>query len=128
MKQSLYIIKVSSKFSSAHALRHYQGKCESLHGHNFFVEAEVEGNKLDFQTGLLIDFSEIKTYLNSIMEYLDHSYLNEKEPFDNINPSSENIAHYIYKELEKKLENHQVSTRAVSVSENDNSKAIYTEE
>lgn len=128
MKQSVYIVKVSSKFSAAHALRHYQGKCESLHGHNFFVEAEVQGNELDKDTGLLIDFTEIKKYLNSIMDNLDHSHLNEKQPFDSINPSSENIAGYIYKELEKSLQNHQVIVRSVSVSENDNSKAVYMEE
>ncbi len=128
MKQSLYIIKVSSKFSSAHALRHYQGKCESLHGHNFIVEAEVEGRELDSQTGLLMDFSELKDYLNSIVEYLDHGHLNEKPPFDNINPSSENISCYIYQELQNKLQDYQLRVRAVSVSENDNSKAVYMEQ
>ena len=128
MKQSLYIIKVSSKFSSAHALRHYQGKCESLHGHNFIVEAEVEGSELDSQTGLLMDFSELKEYLNSIAEYLDHGHLNEKPPFDTINPSSENISCYIYQELQKKLQDYQLRVRSVAVSENDNSKAVYMEQ
>ncbi|MFW6415096.1 MAG: 6-carboxytetrahydropterin synthase QueD [Thermodesulfobacteriota bacterium] len=128
MTQALYVIKVSSKFSSAHALRHYQGKCESLHGHNFIVEAEVEGRELDSKTGLLIDFSELKNYLNSIVDYLDHSHLNEKPPFDTINPSSENISCYIYQELEKKLQDSEVNVRSVAVCENDNSKAIYMQD
>lgn len=128
MGDSFYIVKVNSKFSAAHALRNYQGKCESLHGHNFFVDVEVQGSSLDSRTGLLIDFSELKDYLNSIMEQLDHFYLNECPPFDEINPSSENLSWYIYQELKKRLRDREVSVRSVSVSENQNSRAVYLEQ
>ena len=52
-------LKVRDKFSAAHFLRDYQGKCEKLHGHTFQVEVEIAVTELD-RTGLGIDFVEIK--------------------------------------------------------------------
>lgn len=88
-------ITVRSEFSAAHALRHYQGKCENQHGHNFAVEAAVEGSRLDAKTGMLLDFGILKKALAAILAPLDHAFLNDTPPFDVINPSSENLARYI---------------------------------
>ena len=60
MSSAFWRLTVRSEFSAAHALRHYQGKCESLHGHNFSVEAVVQGEVLTPDTELLVDFSLIK--------------------------------------------------------------------
>ena len=93
-------LTVRSDFSAAHALRHYQGKCESPHGHNFNVEVVVEGEKLSEDTELLMDFKEIKAMLKVVLEQLDHKDLNLTPMFSVKNPSSENIAAWIYKELQ----------------------------
>ncbi|MFP4391679.1 MAG: 6-carboxytetrahydropterin synthase QueD [Desulfohalobiaceae bacterium] len=125
--QSIFRLQVSSEFSSSHQLRHYQGKCEALHGHNFTVQAEVEGYELEPDTEILIDFKEIKSLLNSILRELDHKHLNELPTFQNRNPSSENLARYIYAELKQLLQGRTVHLRWVSVSEKDTSRAVYLE-
>ena len=67
----LWQLTVSDSFSAAHALRHYQGKCERLHGHNFTVEVTVEGERLEADTEMLLDFSHIKAHLKAALADLD---------------------------------------------------------
>jgi 6-pyruvoyltetrahydropterin/6-carboxytetrahydropterin synthase len=98
----MYQITVEGHFDAAHALRGYQGKCENLHGHRFRVIARVRASKLN-SIGLALDFRELKTKLNEVLEPFDHTNLNEVPPFTGINPSSENIAATVYNELQKKL-------------------------
>lgn len=94
----MYSIKVESSFSSAHNLRGYKGKCEDLHGHNWRVEVVLRRETLD-AVGMVADFKELKSMLNDILEELDHTYLNELPYFKKVNPTSEQIARYIYTTL-----------------------------
>ena len=126
-QSGLWRLKVSSQFSSSHQLRNYQGKCENLHGHNFMVEAEVEGRQLDPDTGILIDFKDLKAELADITDSLDHCHLNDLPQFKEENPSSEHIARYIFKELQKRLEQKPVQISSLSVYEKDSSRATYME-
>jgi len=118
----MYEIKVKYNFSSAHNLRNYSGKCERLHGHNWVVEASFQYKKLD-KDGLAIDFRIAKAALKEIAEELDHSYLNDLQFFKRVNPTSENIARFIYGRIKKKIKN----IKSVAVWENENSCAIYSE-
>lgn len=127
-KKSIFKLKISTHFSSSHQLRNYNGKCENLHGHNFVVEVVVKGSELDKDVEYLIDFKILKKMLNEIIEPLDHVHLNNVPPFDKINPSSENLSKYIYKEMEKKLELYRnVEVEQVGVAENIGSWAFYME-
>ena len=99
----MYSIKVEGYFSAAHNLRGYKGKCESLHGHNWKVEVELCADVLD-KIGMLADFKIIKKQLNAVLEKLDHSYLNKLAYFKKVNPTSENIAKFIYDHLALKVE------------------------
>ncbi len=121
----MYKLKVVDHFSSAHQLRGYQGKCEELHGHNWKVEAEVVGEKLD-HVGLLFDFGELKKLLHEILARLDHRFLNDIEALQKINPSSELLARYIYAELQAKIPS-QVSMVSVTVWESEKACAVYFE-
>ncbi|MDQ7032672.1 MAG: 6-carboxytetrahydropterin synthase QueD [Desulfonauticus sp.] len=123
----VYRLRIRDKFSSAHYLRNYNGKCESLHGHNFKVEVEVYGQKLSQDTEILIDFKELKKMLKKILEDLDHTLLNDLDYFRVSNPSSENIAAYIYKKLKSKLPA-SVQLKYVMVAESDTSMAFVEEE
>ena len=67
----MYRISIYDYFSSAHQLKGYEGKCEEIHGHNWKVEIEVEGNELD-KVGMLIDFKELKNILKGVIDELDH--------------------------------------------------------
>lgn len=94
----MYEISVQEHFDAAHALRGYKGKCENIHGHRFEVAVTLRFNELD-DIGLAYDFSEVKKHLREVLARFDHASLNDVQPFDSINPSSENIASTIYKEL-----------------------------
>jgi len=121
MKYKLSVIK---GFASAHCLREYKGKCENMHGHNWKVRAAFCGTKLD-KTGILIDFTDLKAHLDKIMSYLDHKFLNEIPPFDKTNPTAENIAAFILKEL-KAAETKTAKVCEVEVWESETSSATVT--
>ena len=118
----MYQITVEQHFDAAHALRGYQGQCENLHGHRFKVLARIQTDKLN-DIGLAYDFRALKSHLSHVLDRFDHTYLNEVAPFDNINPSSENIARTIYYELEPKIGD--VSLASIEVWESPDSSAEY---
>jgi 6-pyruvoyltetrahydropterin/6-carboxytetrahydropterin synthase len=121
-------LAVEESFSAAHALRNYGGKCENMHGHNYGVTAVVRGEKLDPDVGIVMDFGELRAALKAILSGLDHRNLSETPPFDTLNPSSENIAAHIYKELVNGLTGRGVEVVSVEVAEKPGQSAIYSEE
>ncbi|MEF2145352.1 MAG: 6-carboxytetrahydropterin synthase QueD [Desulfovibrionaceae bacterium] len=126
MGASLWRLAVKLDFSAAHQLRNYGGKCERMHGHNFGVEVVVEGSKLDEKIQYLVDFKVLKTLTKDVLAELDHCHLNEHPFFVDRNPSSENLALYVYQQLAGKLPEN-VRLVEVSVSEKDAQKATYME-
>lgn len=127
MAKPTWQLTVRSEFSAAHALRHYQGKCEAPHGHNFNVEVVVRGEKLSEDTELLMDFKDIKVKLKAVLDQLDHKDLNLVPFFTRRNPSSENLAAWIYGELKTAFKNERASLYSVSVSEKATQSATYME-
>jgi len=117
-------LKVKSGFAAAHRLVGSGGKCESLHGHNFKVELEVEGERLD-DKGMLLDFGLLKGLLHTVLEKLDHRDLNEIEALGGNSPSSEILARYILGEVGKKMPSSGVKVRSVTVRESDTASATY---
>ena len=96
----MFELMVEETFDAAHALRGYEGPCENLHGHTWKVRIQLQGQKLD-QIGLLEDFKVLKQELKTVLDQFDHKLLNDVKPFETENPSSENLARYIYKEMKK---------------------------
>ncbi|MBU1862703.1 MAG: 6-carboxytetrahydropterin synthase QueD [Candidatus Omnitrophica bacterium] len=123
----MYEVKVLSEFSASHHLRDYGGKCERRHGHNWKVEIICEADTLD-NIGLVVDFKWLKEKVKVIVEELDHVELNDLDYFKKFNPSSENIAYYIFMQLSKAPEiTQKVRLRRVNIWENDSSRASYYE-
>ena len=123
----MFELKVTNHFAAAHNLREFYGKCENLHGHNWFVEVRVRAKELD-KTGLAIDFGVIKKHLNEVLDLIDHKYLNELPEFQENNPSSENIARFIFDRLAPHI--HEATAgrawlHSVSAWESDNASATY---
>lgn len=89
-------------FEAAHLLPNTpEGhKCRRLHGHSFRVAIYVKG-EVEAQSGWIIDFADIKKAFQPIFKRLDHNYLNEVEGLEN--PTSENIARWIWKNLKPDL-------------------------
>ncbi len=127
MKESIWSLRVGSDFSSSHQLRNYRGKCENIHGHNFLVEVEVSGKELDPDTGMLMDFKELKQKLGRVLDELDHKHLNEHKYFQKANPSSENLARFVHDRLKPLLPLDRVRLEWVMVAEKDSSRAFYRE-
>jgi 6-pyruvoyltetrahydropterin/6-carboxytetrahydropterin synthase len=119
----MYQVSVRQHFDAAHYLRGYSGKCEALHGHRFEVVVSVEAGKLS-DIGIAFDFAELKKYVGEVLKRFDHNCLNDVKPFDKINPSSENIAATIYKELKKRLSGLAISQ--IEVWESPESRVTYT--
>jgi 6-pyruvoyltetrahydropterin/6-carboxytetrahydropterin synthase len=98
----MYEITVEKHIDAAHYLRGYQGKCENLHGHRYRVVVKVRASKLN-DIGIAYDFTDLKKHLGEVLERYDHTCLNDVKPFDKINPSAENLAATLYKEMKKLL-------------------------
>lgn len=123
----MFEITVANHIDSAHSLRGYQGKCANIHGHTWRVEVTLKGENLN-GIGLLVDFSEVKKIVREVTEAFDHKLINDIEPFDRVNPSSENLARYVYDEIKKRLSSYEgVSIVRVLVSESRDTSAAYYE-
>jgi 6-pyruvoyltetrahydropterin/6-carboxytetrahydropterin synthase len=96
-----------------------------MHGHNWKIEVTASSDLLD-EAGMALDFSVLKKKTNDILDKLDHQNLNDLDPFNEINPSSENIAFYLFNLLTEDLKDSPVTLTQVTVWESDTSKASYT--
>ena len=112
-------------FSASHQLRGYKGRCERLHGHNWRVRVYLEANELN-ELGMVMDFHALDKIMSEVVARFDHQHLNDVPPFDEINPSSENIAATVYQRLKPKLEGEPVSIASIEVWETPQSWVIYS--
>lgn len=122
----MFEISVIMDFSAAHNLRDYKGKCENLHGHNWQVEAVFATDQLG-KGDMVMDFTVAKKMLKRLLQYFDHGYINETEYFKKYNPTSENIAKFVFQNLVKKVKKYKCRVTQVSVWESPRSKATYYE-
>ena len=121
----MYEITIELYFSSAHRLRQYEGECERLHGHNWKVEVSVASEELN-DLGMVMDFKELKEAAYGIVHRLDHQYLNEIPPFTEINPTTENIAKFMFDELSRSINTDSRKVSKITVWESANSYASYS--
>ena len=120
----MYKIAIQTSFAAAHRLEHYAGQCESLHGHNWRVEVVVCAGELN-AVGIAVDFAELKAATRSILSSLDHTLLNDLPPFSSCNPSSENIARWLYEQICAYFADRAVTVACVTVWESDNAWASF---
>jgi 6-pyruvoyltetrahydropterin/6-carboxytetrahydropterin synthase len=102
-------------FEAAHRLPQVPvgHKCARLHGHSYRIQIHVKG-PVGAASGWVIDFHEIKDAFAPLHEQLDHHYLNEVEGLDN--PTSENLAQWIWDHLAGTLLLSQVVVRETCTS------------
>lgn len=121
----MYQLFVQGHFDAAHYLRHYQGKCENLHGHRFKVILRLNAIELD-ETGMAYDFARMKSHLREVLVLFDHACLNDISPFDKIEPSCENLAATIYNRLQPCFSESPVTLACTEVWESPTSGATYS--
>ncbi len=120
----MYELKIITHIAAAHQLTMVGEKCENMHGHNWKIEVFVTGEKLD-EAGVLMDFGIIKKHVAEVISLLDHKYLNELEFFEKDQPSSENIAGVVARELQKRIDSSAVRVSRVAAWESENACATY---
>ncbi|MEI8013019.1 MAG: 6-carboxytetrahydropterin synthase QueD [Candidatus Omnitrophota bacterium] len=119
----MFELTVRSEFSSAHFLRDYSGQCRNLHGHTWKVAVTVKGKSLN-KIGVMADFVELKAHLQTIIQHLDHTCLNDHKFFMAHNPTTENIARFIYNEYARYVK--PLKMVRVQVWESDRADVVYS--
>jgi 6-pyruvoyltetrahydropterin/6-carboxytetrahydropterin synthase len=97
-----------------------------MHGHTWKVKVEVKTDKVN-EIGICYDFKSLKELINKNIDELDHQNLNQLAPFKNINPTAENIAHYLYHSIQKRLPN-EIDMHQITVWESEKYSVIYKED
>lgn len=121
-----YTMNITSEFSAAHSVRGYEGRCARVHGHNYKITLEIRANNLN-HLGFVIDYYDVKTVLQKVIDQLDHYNINDIPPFAEINPTAENIAAWFYKNLSEQLNNERIVVVAVNLYETEDFFVRYTE-
>jgi len=120
----MYKLNVTSKFSAAHRLVEYPGACARIHGHNWTVKVSVVAENVD-ENGMVMDLVELKQMIDRCISQFDHCVINDVSPFDTLNPTSENIAKYLYDYVAERID---LSVHAVEVAEVDDYSVVYSPE
>jgi len=123
----MWEISTETVVAAAHQLRHAPGEGERLHGHNWRIRAVVGAKDLD-PAGWVLDFNHVTAVLRALVEPYEHAFLNEIPPFDDINPTAENLARVVGDALAAKLDDRRVRVARVDVWENDVCCATYFRE
>ena len=122
----MYDVTVKTGFAAAHQLRLYDGKYENLHGHNWTAQVSVEADKLD-PIGVCIDFVKLKVMVEKNLSELDYHNINEVPPFDEQNPSAENIARWLFLKLKVEVNTNLTRVKRVEIFEMEGCGASYFE-
>ena len=122
----MYDVTVKTGFAAAHQLRLYDGKYENLHGHNWTAQVSVEADELD-PIGVGIDFVKLKAMVERNLRELDYHNINEVPPFDEQNPSAENIARWLFLKLKVEVNSNSTRVKRVEICEMEGCGASYFE-
>ena len=120
----MYTVIKRMEISASHSLKlSYRSKCENLHGHNWIITVYCRSEVLN-EDGMVVDFTHIK---ETVMGRLDHRNLNEVVSF---NPTAENIAYNIWKDINKYLKttNKDANCCKVQVQESEGNIACFEED
>ncbi|MGK0180136.1 MAG: 6-pyruvoyltetrahydropterin/6-carboxytetrahydropterin synthase [Nitrospinales bacterium] len=122
----MYDVSVKTGFAAAHQLRLYDGKYENLHGHNWTAQVIIEADELD-PIGVGIDFVKLKAMVEKNLSDLDYHNINEVPPFDELNPSAENIARWLFLKLKVEVNTNSTRVKRVEICEMEGCGASYFE-
>ncbi|MDX1496384.1 MAG: 6-carboxytetrahydropterin synthase QueD [Salinisphaeraceae bacterium] len=124
---AIYTLKVRTEIAASHIIEGHSGKCARLHGHNWKIDVEVQVKQLD-PLGMGMDFADLKAETKAVTEPLDHRHLNDLPGFNGINPTAENVAAYVYREVSSRINTDDVKVSQVTIWETDRASVAYREE
>ena len=116
--QGSFTVRVEARFEAAHFLREYRGISEPLHGHSYKVEADLagRGGGLD-DDAIAVDFVSAKRKLEALARKLDYTLINDVPPFNEVNPSAENIAAWFHRQLSDAVSDENAVVTGVTIWE-----------
>lgn len=76
MPHKVTVERNTLRFAAAHFAT-FEGRCEPLHGHNYDVIVELEGELTE--DSWVLDFGELKSMARAICQELDHKFLLQRE-------------------------------------------------
>jgi 6-pyruvoyltetrahydropterin/6-carboxytetrahydropterin synthase len=120
----MYEISQETVIAAAHQLRLSPGEGERLHGHNWRIKVVMRCEQLDSR-GMVLDFNDLGRVLRNLVEPWEHVFLNELPPWNDVNPTAENIARVVAEELAAKLDDDRVRVNRVEVWETDTCGATF---
>lgn len=120
----MFELKVKGDIASAHQLRGYEGRCKDLHGHTWKIEVTLMSERLD-AIGMVTDFRVMKKLLKEVLDPIDHVFLNDLPYFKEVNPTTENIAKYVYQNFSRACA--PIRLKQVEVWESESASSIYYE-
>ena len=113
-----FVVRVEARFEAAHFLREYRGISEPLHGHSYRVEAELSSKEGGVDADdIAVDFVSAKRKLEALAKRLDYTCINEITPFDEINPTAENVARWFQSELSNAMSDENAVVVAITIFE-----------
>ena len=119
-----YRVTVEARFEAAHALLHYRGQPEPLHGHSYRVEVVIEAAALDADD-LAVDFVAARDLVGGIAAELDYRNLNDHPAFAKRNTSAENLARHFAETVERSAKLSPARVAEVTVWEGPQNRATY---
>lgn len=120
----MHEISVEVTFSAAHRITLGNGEVDRLHGHNWKTVVSVRTDRLD-ENGLALDFGLLRRITREVTQTLDHQDVNAVPPFDRLNPTAENVARWIFEEIQARLTEPHLQVSRVRVWEEEGVSAAY---
>jgi len=136
----MYYISKIFEVPISHRLSKHKGRCFLFHGHNLKIEVNIKSEKLD-ENDMVMDFSELKLLVNSVLDSWDHGLFINKSDKEMIkqldcdlhsfdcDPTAEVLCKFLYDKLNEILVKRVNNIRVYSISiwETKSSKSIYSE-
>ncbi len=111
------------EFDAGHRIPNHNSECRNIHGHRYKLELTLQGKILEKEgashEGMVLDFGDIKTITNKIIDQIDHSFIVYEKDDKMLNflkssdskytilpciPTVENIAQYFLEKLKPNFE------------------------
>jgi len=70
------IVSYTHELPMGHRLQRHEGKCRTIHGHNYVVTVTVAG-PINVHTGMVVDFHDLKVAVRAVLERYDHALVLE---------------------------------------------------
>ncbi len=120
----MFEIILEDVISAAHYVKNTAGEVENIHGHDWQIKVSLRRSDVD-EVGMVWDFTEVKPVLKEILDHFNYSTLNNIPPFTTQNPTAENLARYIFEQMEKNIPLKNVRMHYVACTESPGCTAIY---